>query len=94
MYNHFIELRDHVKHFQNKNSGRINWKQSFKQGHEEKKAVVMEFSTSESLISHYNKRAKSFTTSIMPSTIPITSTSIMPSSSTNTMPSTNTCEIF
>ncbi|EIE81000.1 hypothetical protein G6F49_001595 [Rhizopus delemar] len=85
MYNNFIELRDYAKHFQNKNSGRISWKQCFKQSHEEKKAVIMEFSTSESLRSHYNKRIKPFTTSTIPSTIPITST--------GTMPSTNTCEI-
>jgi hypothetical protein len=47
MYNDFIELDDYVKRFRNKNSGRVNWKQCFKQGHEEKKAVIMQFSTSE-----------------------------------------------
>ncbi|KAG1178129.1 hypothetical protein G6F70_008710 [Rhizopus microsporus] len=90
MYNDYIELNDYVKRFRNKSSGRVNWKQCFKQGHEEKKAVIMQFSTSESLRSQYNKRAHSFATS----TISITSTSTMPSASTSTIPPTSTCEIL
>jgi hypothetical protein len=29
MYNYFIQLRDYVKYLQNKNPGRISWKQFF-----------------------------------------------------------------
>lgn len=89
MYNNYIELNDYVKRLWNKNSGRVSWKQCFKQGHEEEKAAIMQFSTSESLRSQYNKRTHSFATS----TMPITSTSTMPSASTSTILSTNTCEI-
>ncbi|ORE03554.1 hypothetical protein BCV72DRAFT_213020 [Rhizopus microsporus var. microsporus] len=79
MYNDYIELNDHIKRFQNKKSGRVSWKQCFKQGHEDKKAVVMQFSTSKILRTQYNKRVKSFATNTMSSAY------------TSTILSTNTC---
>ncbi|KAI8977666.1 hypothetical protein BDF20DRAFT_976172 [Mycotypha africana] len=92
-YNNFSELNDYIKRFRSEKTGRISWVECFKQGHEEKKAVIMEYKTTESLRGYYNKHIKSFTNS----TIPSTSINTMPSISTiSTMPSaptnTNTCE--
>ncbi|KAI9486351.1 MAG: hypothetical protein EXX96DRAFT_475822, partial [Benjaminiella poitrasii] len=87
------KLNDYIKRFRSEKTGRISWVECFKQGHEEKKAVIMDYKTSESLRGYYNKHVKSFTNSTIPSTsvntmLSVSTISTMPSAPTNI----NTCE--